>query len=155
MFIKHGMCQTKLYGCWDSMKSRCYRKSAGNYHNYGARGITVCDEWRNSFDAFRDWALAHGYKEGLTLDRIDFNGNYEPSNCRWVTMKEQQNNRRNNKLIEYKGATLTQAEWCDIFEIPFHVLRNRLLRGWSIERAFTTPIRKYGKSKIGGSDEER
>ena len=143
--LKHGMCYTKLYGCWDSMKSRCYRSSAGNYRNYGGRGITVCDEWRNSFEAFRDWAFANGYVEGLSLDRIDCNGNYEPSNCRWVTMKEQENNKRNNRLIEFKGCVMTMSEWCDLLEIPPHVMHNRFRRGWSVQRAFTTEVREYAK----------
>ena len=143
--LKHGMSNTKLYGCWDSMKSRCYRHSAGNYHYYGARGVTVCKEWRDSFIAFKDWALSNGYVDGLSLDRIDYNGNYEPSNCRWVTMKEQENNKRNNKLLEFNGVVLTQSEWSDLVEIPVHVIHNRLLRGWSVKRALTTEVRKYDK----------
>lgn len=143
--IKHGMSNTKLYERWDSMKSRCYVKNAGNYRRYGGRGITVCDEWKTSFEAFRDWALANGYADNLSLDRIDVNGNYEPSNCRWVTMTEQANNRSNNRLIEFKGVVLTLAEWCDILEIPFYVMHHRLERGWSVERAFTTEVRKYDR----------
>ena len=143
--IKHGMSNTRLYRAWDSMKSRCYRKTSASYSRYGGRGITICDTWRNSFEAFRDWALANGYADNLSLDRIDCDGNYEPSNCRWVTMKEQENNKRNNKLIEFKGVVLTQSEWCDVLEIPPHVMQNRFRRGWSVERAFTTEVRKYDK----------
>lgn len=143
--MRHGMYQTRLYGCWEGMKSRCYCTTAGNYRNYGGRGITICDEWRDSFESFRDWALANGYADNLYIDRISSDGNYEPSNCRWVTMREQQNNKRNNKLIEFKGVVLTQSEWCDVLEIPFHVMHNRFRRGWSVERAFTTDVRKYDK----------
>lgn len=146
--LKHGMCYTRLYKLWDAMKGRCYRKGAGNYLKYGGRGITVCDEWRYNFLSFRDWSLENGYDDTLSLDRIDVNGNYEPSNCRWVTMKDQQNNKRNTKLIEFKGVVLSQAEWCEVLEIPHHVMHNRFRRGWSIERAFTTPIRKYDRKVI-------
>ena len=103
----------------------------------------MCDEWKNSFESFMDWAFANGYTDDLTLDRINVDGNYEPSNCRWVTMKWQQNNKRNNELIEFMGVVLTMSEWCDVLEIPIHVMNNRLRRGWSIYRAFTTPIREY------------
>ena len=88
---------TKLYNTWLRMKGRCNNPNATSYKYYGGRGITVCLEWQRDFAAFRDWANAHGYKEGLSIDRIDPNGNYEPSNCRWITMAEQQRNKRNTK----------------------------------------------------------
>lgn len=141
--LKHGMSSHRLYSIWDSMKSRCYRKTTAPYAKYGGRGITVCDEWKNSFQAFYDWAMENGYRDDLSIDRIDVNGSYCPENCRWVTMREQENNRRNNKLITYNGETHTQAEWCELLSIPPHVMTNRLKRGWSIERAFTTKVRRY------------
>ena len=95
---KHGAAPhreyTKLYNTWLRMKGRCNRPTATSYQYYGGRGISVCDAWQHDFQAFRDWALAHGYREGLSIDRIDVNGNYCPENCRWITIAEQQRNKR-------------------------------------------------------------
>lgn len=135
---KHGQYGSRLYETWQTMKKRCSNPNNRQYHLYGGRGIIVCDEWRNDFQAFYDWAMSHGYADDLTIDRIDVNGNYEPSNCRWATMKEQQNNRRNNHLITYNGETKTLKQWSEKIGIDWGVLYSRLKKGWSIEKSLTT-----------------
>ena len=134
----HGGKGTRLYGIWAHMKNRCLSKTSRDYKDYGGRGITVCAEWANSFEAFRDWALANGYRDGLTIDRKDTDGNYCPENCRWATQKEQQNNRRNNHIISFNGETHTLAQWAELTGIKFSTLYMRLRRGWSAELALTT-----------------
>lgn len=135
MATKHNMSKTRLYGIWALMKSRCGNPKITQYKYYGERGIKVCDEW-SDFLAFYDWAINNGYSDTLTLDRRDVNGNYEPSNCEWVTMKEQCNNRTNNRLITYNGKTLTVSQWADERGIKQNTLNKRINRGhWDIGRA--------------------
>lgn len=141
----HGESSSRLYGTWMNMKWRC-TKGHGNYtKNYGDRGIRVCDEWLNNFSAFRDWAYANGYDENApygqcTIDRIDVNGNYEPSNCRWVTMKEQANNTRRNIVLEFQNERHTVPEWANLTGISARIIRRRLSLGWGIKETLTTPI---------------
>lgn len=132
-----------LYNRWRGMKKRCYVKSSTSYSSYGGRGIEVCDEWKNNFGAFQDWALKNGYKPELSLDRIDVNGNYEPSNCRWVTNSVQQNNKRNTVYLEINGEKHPISEWCHIRGFKKGVIRDRIGSGWSIEDAVLKPIRSY------------
>lgn len=106
----HGCRKIRLYSIWKSMKARCNNPNHKSYSRYGGRGITVCDEWNSSFVPFRDWAVSHGYDDCLTLDRMDSNGNYEPGNCRWATMKEQQQNRQNNIRVVYQGEEMVLSE---------------------------------------------
>lgn len=141
--IKHGLSETRLYKVWRTMKERCLCETYRDYKHYGGRGIKVCDEWLDDFMNFYNWAMDNGYDENAkrgeyTIDRIDVNGNYEPSNCRIVSMKEQANNVRRNHLIEYKGKTQTLSQWSDEVGISSHTLLNRLQNGWSIEKALTT-----------------
>lgn len=114
----HGYCTDypKLYMVWITMKNRCENPNRAKYKDYGARGIKVCDEWHNA-EAFCKWALENGYKEGLQIDRIDNNGNYEPSNCRWVTPKENSRNRRNSVSLTVNNETKCVAEWCEVVDI--------------------------------------
>lgn len=135
--LKHGKTNTRLYNTWQRMKQRCYNPNKQHYEDYGGRGIEVCKEWLHDFQAFYDWSMTHGYDDTLTIDRIDVDGNYEPSNCRWVDMKTQCRNRRNTKYIKYKGETKPLVEWCELFNINYKVTFQRLFRdGLSIEDAF-------------------
>ena len=131
---KHGKRYTRIYEIWVGMKQRCENPNKKAYEHYGGRNICICKEW-HSFEAFYDWAMANGYKEGLSIDRINNNGNYEPANCRWVTVKEQQNNRRNSHFIEAFGERHTIAEWAEITGLNYGTLKSRLKRGWAVERA--------------------
>lgn len=135
----HGGFGTKLYGVWAAMIRRCENPNQKYYPDYGGRGITVCEEWRKDFVVFRDWANSNGYKEGLTIDRIDVNGNYEPSNCRWVTMKVQAQNRRNTIKIFHDGRYYTLREIAEFGNLKVRTVIGRYERG---EREFLKLIRK-------------
>ena len=122
------------------MKNRTNQKSTlknTSFKNYSGRGINICESWK-TFENFYKWSLENGYKDNMTIDRIDPNGNYEPSNCRWTTMKEQNNNRRNNRNITFNGIEHTITQWNEMLGFPKGLLANRLYRGWSVQRAFTT-----------------
>lgn len=137
---KHGDSYTKLYGLYTSMLGRCNNVNDKRYDDYGGRGIYVCQEWMSDYENFKKWAIEHGYKEGLSLDRKDNNKGYYPDNCRWVTQKIQANNTRRNRIIEYNGTKKTIAEWADVFGITYSALYGRLRRGWNIADALTKPI---------------
>ncbi len=135
----HGMTNSRIYRIWLAMRSRCLYSKNIEYKNYGGRGITVCEKWKNSFQAFYDWAMSNGYEEHLTIDRIDSNGNYEPSNCRWATMKEQQNNRRNNRIVNYKNKKYKPAELAVILNTSVETLLWRINHGWEEDELAIAP----------------
>lgn len=118
----------RLYSIFNGMRSRCYNIKDVNYNNYGARGIKIYDKWINNFFEFMDWAMQNGYKKNLTIDRIDNNGNYEPNNCRWTTLKEQENNRRDNVFLKYKGKVKTLKQWAETIGISYNTLYSRYSR---------------------------
>lgn len=126
---KHGMSGRRPYRIWTQMKTRCYNKSDEHFPDYGGRGITVCDEWKDSFESFCDWAMASGYSDDLTIERIDVNGNYCPENCRWATRKEQTVNRRSTLFLTYKGETKTLKEWSELTGINYQTIRYRKIMG--------------------------
>lgn len=130
---KHGLSGSRIDIIYRGMKQRCYDRSASNYGNYGGRGIKICDEWLNNKCKFFTWAYQNGYADDLSIDRIDVNGNYEPSNCRWVNSKVQSNNRRNSRLLTFRGKSLTMQEWSNITGVPYQTLYSRLRAGWSVK----------------------
>lgn len=143
----HLMSHTRLHNIWCAMRERCRTKGCSGYKKYGAKGITVCDEWE-SFESFRDWAYENGYDDTLTIDRINCHGNYEPSNCRWVTQKVQQNNRSNNIHITCNGETHSPKEWAEITGIPLSNIYDRYFKGWSHERIINQPKRKSPTKRV-------
>ena len=144
---KHGYRHTVVYDTWRHIKGRCNNPKDKAYKNYGGRGIKVCKEWQDNPKAFCDWALANGWQKGLSLDRIDNNKGYSPDNCRWVTRKVQNNNRRCTPHITYNGETHTIKEWSDILGIKYHTLFVRInTRNWGLDRAFNQKLRNRGES---------
>lgn len=139
----HGETHSPLHRLWGDMKNRCYNPRNQKYPVYGGRGICVDEPWRSSYEAFRDWALKNGYEKGLSIDRIDVNKNYSPDNCRFATQKTQQNNRTNNHLLTYAGKTQTMSQWASELGFTYKALEHRINRGWSVERALTTPLRRW------------
>ena len=128
----------RIYKIYYGIKTRCYNTKAIEYKNYGSRGIIMCEEWKNDFKSFYQWAIKNGYEDNLSIDRIDVNGNYEPSNCRWATQEVQANNKRNNRKIEYNGETHNICEWAKIINVKYNTLCMRLDKyHWSVERALS------------------
>lgn len=146
--IIHKLSQTDLYWVWAQIKSRCLRKTDKSYKNYGGRGISICNEWKNSFISFYNWSVQNGYTENkctksgrniLSIDRIDNDGDYCPQNCRWVNDKKQSRNRRSNRYFEYNNQKLCLSDWAKKMGMHEATLRTRLNKGWSLERALNTP----------------
>lgn len=132
--------RTRLYGIWVRMRQRCSDPNCTDYDRYGGRGVRVCREW-DSFSAFHAWATANGYRDDLTIDRIDPDGNYEPINCRWIPPAAQARNTRRNHRITFRGETRTLVEWGEILGIETSLLRYRL-KHWGVDAAFTQPVRR-------------
>lgn len=156
---KHGGRADRLYGVWNAMKQRCENKNADAYGDYGARGISVCKEWAEDYSAFRDWALQNGFdpkakSHECTIDRIDNNKGYGPTNCRFVGMSVQANNTRRTHRIAFNGENKTLSEWALSTGISVQTLRYRLNAGWNIERMLTEPV-ILGKNQSwnGGTNE--
>lgn len=136
------------------MMNRCYRPDNNQYHNYGGRGITVCEEWKNNFEVFAKWALNNGWQAGLTIDRKNNNEGYYPENCRWATQQEQANNKTNNHLLTVFGETKTIANWArdSRAKAGYQSILERIIKlGWSAEDAITTPTREFDRSNASGS----
>jgi hypothetical protein len=143
----HGLSKTKEYNIWEQIKRRCYKPKEKHFKYYGGRGIIMCDRWLNSFENFlTDMGKRPTNKH--SIDRIDNNGNYEPSNCRWALRIQQANNTRANVMIEYGGETDTMCNWARRVGIDREILRNRIQRlGWSVEKTFNTPVGMRGGYK--------
>lgn len=136
---KHNGAGTRLYRIWIGLRGRCSNPNVPHYTNYGGRGIKVCDEWQ-TFEPFYEWAMANGYRDDLTIDRKDNDGDYCPENCRWATNKEQSNNTRKTIKIEFNGQTKTLSDWAQHIGVRRECLWKRIyLRHWSIEKALNTP----------------
>lgn len=132
----------RIYMIWFDMKRRCNQKHNKSYDSYGGKGIKVCEEWLD-FQKFFDWSMANGYDDKLSIDRIDFDGDYEPNNCRWADIYVQANNRTNNHFITYNGETMTMMQWSKRLNISYSTLRARLRYGMDVETAFTRPIGRW------------
>lgn len=135
---KHREFGTRLYNIWDSMRQRCNNPNHKSYYNYGGRGITICEEWEN-YSNFLQWALSSGYDDKAprgkcTLDRIDVNKSYTPSNCRWTNMKTQSNNKRNTIYITFNGKTRTLTNWAELSNIKYQTAYKRYVRGLSPDK---------------------
>lgn len=142
---KHGEGHSRLYQEWADMKQRCLNPKSSSYHNYGGRGIKVCDEWLDA-STFIDWAKVNGYRDDLTIDRIDTNGDYEPSNCRFIPMRDQHENKRSNRIITLYGETNILMNHCRKHNKNYNMIRYRLNAGWTPEKAFSCNSTKL---KIG------
>ena len=136
----HGLRNHPLYFVWNGMRDRCYKETHPRYKDWGGRGVKFCDRWLNFKNFYDD--MSPTYQKGLTIDRIDNDGDYSPDNCRWATHKEQANNQRSNRVLEFNGKNQTLAQWSEELNINYDALRDRLNEEWSVEDALTTPVIK-------------
>lgn len=136
----HHLSQTKIYHIWHAMINRCYYKKGKAYKNYGGRGIKVCEDWKKSFDSFYAWSIDNGYQEGLSIERINNNDDYKPTNCKWIKRSEQAQNRRRNYSVTINGVTKNLTEWCIEYGVDYGLVHNRCHKlHWDFEKALTTP----------------
>lgn len=141
--------EAKLHSVWRGMKDRCYREKCASFKDYGGRGIAVCDAWRDDFLAFKTWAVTAGYGPGLTIERVNNDGHYQPDNCRWASQKEQNRNQRQSIYVEHNGARLLLVDLSEQSGVSYHVLRYRILSlRWSVEKAVKTPIDQTRRRKL-------
>ena len=138
--LKHGLCNTVGYNAWSAMMDRCYNPKEHNYPNYGGRGIKGCERWHDVRTFVSDVGMRPSPRH--TVDRINVNGDYEPGNFRWVTMHEQNRNKRNNLMLTYNGKTMCLVDWADRVGLNRPTMRRRLKAGWSLDEALTQPSRR-------------
>lgn len=139
--------KNKLLSRFRHMLERCYDPKNKSYYRYGGRGIEVCPEWKEDFSNFEKWALSHGYQEDLAIDRIDNDGNYSPDNCRFVTLKENNQNRRTSIYYTINGVTKNLQQWCDVYGIKRGTVTTRLQHNWSIEDALSLPLKNQERDR--------
>lgn len=147
-YKRHGLSRHPLYSSYYTIIKRCYNPKHDGYKNYGERGIKVCEEWLNSYEEFYNWAINNGWKQSLSLDRIDVNGDYCPENCRWITMFEQQSNKRNSIILEYNGEKHTLTQWSKILNIGVTTLHNRYKQKWSVEDILSPTKHKSNHTSV-------
>lgn len=140
--ITHNQSKTRLYKIYIGMKKRCYNEKSDSYSYYGGRGITICDEWLNSFETFKKWSMDNGYSENKSIDRINVDIGYCPNNCRWTDLLTQANNKSDNTYLEFNGERMTIAEWGRKTGISCYTISKRIRSGWSIEDALTKSKQK-------------
>lgn len=134
----HGERFSRMYRTWTNIKSRCYNRDVSSYKHYGAKGITMCSKWVNSYEAFRDWSLANGYRDDLSIDRIENSKGYTPDNCRWADATEQSRNRDYAWHITIDGVTKHAKDWCREYNVNYKTACTRKYRGWDHGEAVTT-----------------
>jgi hypothetical protein len=138
------MRNTPEYRTWTQIKQRCHNPKNKDYDRYGGRGIVVCERWRHRFENFFA-DMGKRPSDEHSIDRIDNDGPYSPENCQWATGKQQARNRQTNRLIDFDGKTMTTADWAEHLGIERHIIENRIVKGWSVERALTVPSRPRAK----------
>jgi len=138
--LKHGESTTRIYRIWYGIIRRTEDSSRKEYKDYGALGIRMCQEWRDSYEAFRNWAISNGYNDTLSIDRIDASGDYEPINCRWTNKSGQERNKKNTRYLTIDGVSKTPVEWSEVSGIPEYQIRKRSARGWSDKEAVFKPL---------------